>query len=47
MTMRASGTICLEFVGDALDVVDAVVDEVDLAVAGSSRRMACLMRLLS
>ena len=33
MTMRASGTICLQLVGDVVDVVHAVVDEVDLPFA--------------
>ena len=33
MRSRASGTISLQPVGDQLDVVDAVVDEVDLPVA--------------
>ena len=33
MAIFASGTIAWISVGDALDVVDAVVDEVDLAVA--------------
>ena len=35
MTILASGAMLLRcFVGDGLDVVDAVVDEEDLAVAG-------------